>query len=125
MTHEAMAAMTVVHVGAEQSSHDRRDLARITQFDQQVEVIRHQTIMKESKREPVAVLGHQVKERAAIIVISENRFAIVPSILEVEASFLGPLQGAGKARHVERLRHVQKRQMVQFSTEIAILQWLT
>jgi hypothetical protein len=61
-------------------------------FDEQVKMVRHQTIMKEPKREPVAVLGHQVKKCAPIIVIGENCFSIVTSIHQVEASFLGPLQ---------------------------------
>ena len=60
--------------------------------------------MKEPKRKPVAVLGHQVKKRAPIIVIGEYRSPIVPTIHEVEATFFGPLQRAWAARQDERLR---------------------
>jgi hypothetical protein len=57
-----MATMAVVHIGPQEPCHHRRDFARVAQFHQQVKVVGHQAIMKDSKPESVAVSRHQVEE---------------------------------------------------------------
>jgi hypothetical protein len=56
----------------------RRDLARIAEFDQEMEMVGHQAILQELETESVAAAPHEVKERATILVIGEDRFPIGP-----------------------------------------------
>ncbi len=49
-----------------------------------MEVIAHQTIMEEPEPNAVAVARHQLIECSTILVIGEDRFAIVASVHEVK-----------------------------------------
>jgi hypothetical protein len=104
-----MTAMAMVHVRSEQTSHQRRDLPRVGQFDKQVEMIAHQTIMEQPEPNAVAVARHQLNECSTIPVIGEHRFAIVASVHEVKASFFRPLHVTRHACHEERLHRIRFR----------------
>ncbi len=52
-----------------------------------MEVIAHQTIMEEPEPNAVAVARHQLNECSTILVIGEDRFAIVASVHEVKRWF--------------------------------------
>jgi len=67
-----------------------------------MEMIAHQTIMEEPEPHAVAVARYQLNECSTIVVIGEDRFAIVPSVHEVKASFFRPLQVTRCAWHDER-----------------------
>jgi hypothetical protein len=60
-------------------------------LNEQVNMIGHEAIVVEAETEAVGVASDQVKEGAAILVIGENRRAVVTAIYEVIASFSGPL----------------------------------
>jgi len=114
-----MTAMAMVHVRSEQTSHQRRDLPRVGQFDKQVEMVAHQTKMEEPEPNAVAAARHQLNECSTILVIDEHRFAIVASVHEVKASFFRPLQVTRYAWHDERLLLIRIRAAlgaIQFTT---------
>jgi hypothetical protein len=92
-----------VHVRSEQTSHQHRDLPGVGQFDKQMEMIAHQTVMQEPEPNAVAVARHQLNECSTILVIGKHRFAIVASVHEVKASLFRPLQVAPYAWYDERL----------------------
>jgi hypothetical protein len=83
-----MATMAVVHIGPQEPCHHRRDFARVAQFHQQVKVVGHQAIMKDSKPESVAVSRHQVEECPTIVIIAEDRLTVVATDHQVKACFL-------------------------------------
>jgi hypothetical protein len=68
-----------------------------------MEMIAHQTIMEEPEPNAVAVARHQLNVCSTILVIGEDRLAIVATVHEVKASFFRPLQVTRYAWHDERL----------------------
>jgi hypothetical protein len=58
---------------------------------------------QESEPNPVAVARHQLNECSTILVIGEDRFAIVASVHEVKASFFRPPHVTPYAWHDEAL----------------------
>jgi hypothetical protein len=54
-----------------------REILRIALLDQQMETVVHLAIMQELENESIAVARHDVKERATLLVIGEDRLRIV------------------------------------------------
>jgi site-specific DNA recombinase len=96
---EAEAPVEVVDVGAQQAGHQRRQLPRLPQLQQQVEVIGHETIVEQAEVEALAVAGEQAEEMAAGVVVGEDGLAVVAAVQDVVTAGLGPLLVAGGARH--------------------------
>jgi hypothetical protein len=63
-------------------------------------MIGHEAIVVEAETEAVGVASDQVKEGAAILVIGENRRAVMTAVHDVIASFSGPVQPTRQAWHL-------------------------
>jgi hypothetical protein len=62
-------------------------------------VIVHEAIVVDRKAKTIAVTSQQTEEVAAIVVVNEDRLAVVAAIHEVIAGFFGSLPAARHARH--------------------------
>src|SRR6266404_3231744 len=62
-------------------------------------MILHQAVVIEPETELLLIALYQVKEGAAILIIREGSLAVVATVHQVVARFLGPLTTAWRPRH--------------------------
>src|SRR5437660_737549 len=64
-----------------------------------MKMVSHQAVVIEPEAKLLSVALYQVQESGTILIIGENNLAVVASVHEVVAGFLGPLTTAWRARH--------------------------
>ena len=84
-------------VSPQQPGHDRRELARGLQLQQEMEVVGHQTIMKKSEGVALAIACEQTQENGAVFVIGEDGRAVVAAIEDMITGGIGPQMAAWDA----------------------------
>src|SRR5262249_38612150 len=80
MAHEPVAPMEMMHVGPQQACHQSRQRLRAVQAQKEMEMIAHQTIVIELKREPLAIAAEQLKEILTVFCVMEDCLAVVAAI---------------------------------------------
>ena len=74
-----VAAVVALGVGDEQALHDPADRS-LQGADQQVDVVGHQAIAIELERPPLLQVGERFEERGVILVVEEDRGAVVAAV---------------------------------------------
>jgi site-specific DNA recombinase len=96
---EAVAAVEVVNVGAQQPGQAGGQLLRALAAQQDVEVIAHEAIVKNLDREALPVAVEQLQEVAVVRVVLEHDLAVVAAVHDVVVRAGRPLQVPRDPRH--------------------------
>src|SRR5947207_250680 len=99
VAHEAVAAVEVMHVGAQQPGAERRQPPWVRQLQEEVKVIAHETVVIKPQGETLAVAGEQPEKITAVLVVGEDGFAVMAAVHDMVAGGIGPLLAAGSAGH--------------------------
>ena len=82
MANFSVLAVMVLAVGRKQTLHDPADWI-VSPFDQQVNVVGHQAVSVEVKRQPVFLAGEQREKLTVVFVQPEDRPTIVTASADV------------------------------------------
>ena len=80
-----------MNISTEHARPPAREVGRTLQLHEQMKVIGHRAVMIEPQTKTGRVTRQQKEQMAAIIVIAEDRLAVVSAVHDVVTRFIGPL----------------------------------
>src|SRR5437899_1148510 len=99
MADEAVAAMEIVHVAAQQARDQGGQSGRLVELHDQVKMVAHQTIVVDADAKSRLIAGDQFQEATAVGIVDKYGLAVVAAIHEVVTAGGTVLVSAWRAGH--------------------------